>query len=157
RLPEVLGLFLRQAPGMQGSLRISAGPHEGEKLAALSRFAQTYTQSPAYQFAVFDYPRFVDPFLKLRARERNLAEGSFCFRIEGGKRLRLAVERGAASITETDGTGDRNSPELSLSNLEALNFFFSPLAAQTTPAIGKSAFLQSLLPLPLFVENPDKI
>jgi len=156
RLAEVIALCVRreQAFGRQGPVQITVGPHETEKIAVLSRFAETYTQNPSYQFAVFDYPRFIEPFLKLRAQERKLTDGAVVLEIEGGPRLRIAVERGAASITETT---VQSPAELRLTNLEALHFLFSPLAAHTVPAIGKSAFLQSLLPLPLYFENADAI
>jgi hypothetical protein len=62
------------------------------------------------------------------------------------------VQKGVPSVVETS-----DPPDLSLSSLDALHFFFSPLAVQTIPAIGKSVFLQSLLPLPLSYESPDGI
>jgi len=136
------------------SVKISAGPHEPEKITALSGFAEGCTLGTAYQFAVFDFQRFVTPFLKLKERERNLADGSFLLQIEGGSGFRLAVEHGAASITETTGMGNA---DLSLNNLDALRFLFSPMAALVFPVIGKSVFLQSLLPLPLFYESVDGI
>jgi len=161
RLPEVLGLLQSEAkagsiltPSGFHPIQIAAGPHEPEKIAALSRFAESYTQSPAYQFVVFDYLRFVAPFLKLKEKERNLADGVFVLQIEGHPRLRLAVERGAASITEIPGQGNA---DLGLKDLEALSFLFSPLASCNFPAIRKSVFLQSLLPLPLFYETADEI
>ena len=161
-LPEVLDLFLcnEKTAGIQDSVKVTVSAFESKKIAALSRFAESYIQNPAYQFAVFDYLRFVEPFLKLRARERNLAEGSFVFRIEGGPRLRLSVERGGASITEiTDSASAQTAaPEtLELGRLDALHFLFSPLAAHNFPAIGESVFLQSLLPLPLSFEKTDGI
>jgi len=167
RLPEVLDLFMRESnstgvqlnatPSGLKTVRVAAGPHEAEKIAVLSHFAETYTQNPAYLFAVFDYPRFIEPFLKLKAMERNLMEGSVIFQIEGGPRLHLAAGHGAASITETTERRADEPAELCLNRLELLHFLFSPLAIHSFPAIRKSAFLQSLLPLPLFFENADAI
>jgi hypothetical protein len=154
RLPEVIGLFLRRQREMggQGSVRVSAGPQEGEKLAALGRFAEDYTQSPAYQFAVFDYRRFIEPFLRLRARQRKLAEGALVLQIRGGPRLRLEVSGGEASAAES-----AEAPDLSLGGGEALRFLFSPPDLFTGPVIGERPFLQSLLPLPLFFEHADGV
>jgi predicted N-acetyltransferase YhbS len=154
RFPEVLGLFLRRQREMggQGSVRVSAGPHEGEKLAAMARFAEDCAQSPAYQFAVFDYRRFIEPFLRLRARQRKLAEGSIVIQIKGGPRLRLEVSGGEASLTESAGP-----PDLSLDDGEALRCFFSPLDSLSSPVIGERPFLQSLFPLPLFFEHADGV
>jgi predicted N-acetyltransferase YhbS len=154
RLPEVIGLFLRngKAVGMKPSVQVSVCPHETEKLAAFSRFAERYVQGAAYSFAVLDYVRFVEPFLKLKQQGYSLGEGSFVLQVEGGPRLRLAVQKGLASVVETS-----ELPDLSLNSLDALHFLFSPLASSTVPAVGKSVFLQSLLPLPLFYETPDGI
>jgi predicted N-acetyltransferase YhbS len=154
RLPEVIGLFLRngKAAGMKPFVQVSVCPHETEKLTAFSRFAERYVQSTAYSFAVLDYVRFVEPFIKQKQQGYSLCEGSFVLQVEGGPRFRLAVQKGAASVIETS-----DPPDLSLSCLDALHFLFSPLASQTVPAVGKSIFLQSLLPLPLFYETPDGI
>ena len=164
RLPEAIGLYLRQRSGKWENVRVSAGPHEGEKIAALERFAEDFTQKHAYQFVVFDYPRYIEPFLKLRERERKLADGSIVLRIEGDLRLRIAVTRGAASVADitgprsgSSGAGSEPAAELCLSRREAIRFLFSPLAAETMPAIRNSVFLQSLLPLPLFFETADTI
>ena len=154
RLPEVLALFLRngKAVGMQGKVNISAGPHEREKITVLSRFTERYTLHPVYNFAVFDYQRFVAPFLKLVEREKALPEGKVILEIEGGSRYCLTVEAGKASIAGTTASG-----ELVLTRGEALQFFFSPLGEHIFPVIREKPFLQSLLPLPLFYENPDGI
>ena len=154
RLPEVLGLFMREGrkSGMQEKVEVSSCPQEGEKIAVLSGFAESYSQGPAYHYAVFDYKRFAGPFLNFVSRGRKLANGSVTLQIEGEGRLRLSVENGSASLTDTS-----DSAELFLNRLEALDFFFSPLASYTIPAIGKSPFLQSLLPLPLSFENTDGV
>ena len=164
RLPEILGLYLRENSGKRDSVNVLAGPHEGEKIAALSRFAEEVTVNHAYQFVVFDYPRFIEPFLKLRERERKLADGSLVLDISGGPRLRLAVTRGIASVAkiaeerpQEARTGGEPQPELRLKDREAVRLLFSPMAAETMPAIRNSVFLQSLLPLPLFFETADTI
>ena len=155
RLPEISSLLLRSIQGQDQKItvHIYASSHEAEKISILSGFCQTWAQNPSYHFAVFDYVRFIDPFLKLRAAERRLADGSFFFRLKGGVSFRLAVEQGIPSITETPDY----SPEFSFTNLDVLHFLFSPHAAGTFTEIQKSAFLQSLLPLPLFFEDADKV
>ena len=161
-LPEVLGLFLHngKAAGMKDSVKVGAGPHETEKIAALSRFAEDYTENWAYHFQVFDYRRFVEPFMKLKARDRALADGSVVLRIEGSPPLLLSVAQGVPSAATQPSVVTQPlvaTTELSLSRLDALHFLFSPLAVQTFPAIKESVFLRSLLPLPLFFESADGI
>ena len=166
RLPEALGIFLRngRAVGMEGSVEVSAAPHELGKIAALSRFAEDYTGNWAYHFQVFDYKRFVEPFMVLKARDQALADGSCVLRIEDSPPLLLSVTGGIPSVTEQLSTTQlptaqlpTATAEVSLSRLDALHFLFSPLAAGVFPAIGKSVFLRSLLPLPLFFENADGV
>ncbi|GHT75383.1 hypothetical protein FACS1894124_6630 [Spirochaetia bacterium] len=152
RMAEVSGLFLRQKNfSGQGSINIAAGPHEPEKIAALSRFAEAYYQSPAYSFAVFDYQRFADAFIKLKIQNHPLEDGSFVIQIED-KRLKLFVDGGQSGAAETDAPAD-----LKLDPLEAIRFLSSPLEALIHPAVKNNAFLQSLLPLPLFFENVDEV
>ena len=150
RLTEVIGLFLDQ--GAKESLRIHSGPQETEKLSVLSRFCESYAQSPAFHFAIFDYKRFTEPFLKMASSLKTLADGSFFFQINGGLLLRLVVKQGLASLEEGPGAS-----VLKLNNIEALHFLFSPLTAVSLPAIRENTFLQSLLPLPLSYEGPDAI
>jgi len=154
RLPELIGLFLKngKAVGMKASVQVSVHPHEIAKFTAFNRFAEKYSQSSAYHFLIFDYLRFVQPFMTLKQMDYSLADGSFVLQIEGGKRFKLAVQGGAASISETSDRAD-----LSLNDLDAQVFLFSPLASGVFPAVRKSVFLQSLLPLPLSYENADCI
>ncbi|MCL2472760.1 MAG: hypothetical protein FWF26_03690, partial [Treponema sp.] len=125
----------------------------------LSKFTEDYTQQSAFMYAVFDYQRFIEPFLRLRERQRTIADGSFTLQIENGPKLKVSAAKGAASVKEITGdrAGDDPQTEFRLNSREILHFLFSPLAAQTIPAIGNSVFLQSLLPLPLFFEKIDSI
>jgi predicted N-acetyltransferase YhbS len=153
-LPVVIGLFLRRQKerGAGDSARVAAAPGETEEIAALGRFAEDYSLGPAYQFAVFDYRRFLEPLLKERARERVLPEGAFILAIEGEPRLVLSSAGGTVSVSETAGP-----PDLSLRPLEALRFLCTPLAAGADAAVEKNPFLQSLLPLPLFFDAADGV
>jgi predicted N-acetyltransferase YhbS len=161
RMGEAIGLLLRHRKGMNsnGAIQIIAGPHEREKVTFLSRFAEQWRISRAFQFCIFDFKRFVEPFLKIRAEQRILAEGSFVLKIEGpsGGTYELSSHEGKAEINEISSRQTPCSPDLTLDPLEAIRFLFSPVLAAAYPAIGKSIFLQSLLPLPLFFENTDGI
>jgi predicted acetyltransferase len=152
RIAEAIGVFLQTRNGSGGDVTISAQPYEMEKIAALSRFAESYRQGPAYNFAVFDYPRFISPFLKLKSSYRTMADGKFVLQIEEGPRLALTVSGGQASVSET-----QESADLSLNRLDALRFLFSADAAAGSGVIAGNPFLQSLLPLPLFFETADEV
>jgi predicted N-acetyltransferase YhbS len=151
RTAELIGLFL-QAPEGPGSVRVRTGIHEREKIAALAGFAESYSLRPAYSFAVFDYPRFILPFLQLKRSGRTLSGGSFRLQLEGGPRLALGVSRDGVSAAETGEPAD-----LSLPPLEALGFLFSAGYAAGSGPIAENPFLQSLLPLPLSFEMADEV
>jgi predicted N-acetyltransferase YhbS len=154
RMCEAIGLLLRYRRELNNkdAVQIAAGPHEIEKIAALSVFAEHFRVSEAYQYCVFDFKRFVDPFLKIRAKQRILAEGSLALKIEGAGTYELSYQGGKAEINDTI-----NPPALTLDPLEAVRFFFSPFSDAMIPKIRESVFLQSLLPLPLFFESADGI
>jgi predicted N-acetyltransferase YhbS len=150
RLPEFVGLFL-QTQGCNG-VTVGIQPHETEKIAAFSRFAESYSIRPACGFTIFDYGRFLPPFLKLKSSLKTLPDGNFTVQIEGGPKLTLAVLNGEASLSETGAPA-----ALGLSPMEAARFLFSADYAAGSAVIGGSPFLQSLLPLPLSVELADGV
>jgi hypothetical protein len=150
RMLEVMGLFL-QTQGC-GGVTVRVRPYETETIAAFSAFAETYSIHPAYSFAVFDYKRFVPPFLKLKSSLKTLPGGTYTLQIEGGPKLTLAVINGKASLSETG-----EPAALSLSPIEALRFLFSADYAAGSPAVAGNPFLQCLLPLPLSMETADEV
>jgi len=110
--------------------------------------------SNAYKFAVFNHARLADAFIKLKAGCGKIREGSFVLEINYNgtvKKIRLFAGRDTGA-EETD-----ESPELSLTGLEATRFLFSSQEAVANPVIKNSEFLQSVLPLPLFYETPDGV
>jgi hypothetical protein len=148
----VIGLLLRTQEGASGGVRVRANPQDQAKIAALGGFAETWSLGPAYSFTVFDYPRFLPPFLRLAAVRRRPLDGAFTVQIEGGPRLCLAVSGGEAAAEET-----RAPADLTLSPREALGFFFGADGAAGSDYIAANPYLQSLLPLPLFFEAADGI
>jgi predicted N-acetyltransferase YhbS len=150
RMAEVMGLVL----GDQGcdGVRVRAMPHETEKIAAFSRFAEDYRLSSAYSVAVFDYPRFLLPFMKLKSSVRTLPDGKLTVRIEDGPCLVLKVEGGKVSVSES-----REPADLRAGRMDAVRFLFSADYGAGSPIIAANPFLQSLLPLPFFVETADEV
>ena len=156
RLIEI-PLLLKEKAGHDLSVKINAGPHEKEKIAALSRFAEYYNQAHTYQFAVLDYVRFTDALIKHKAGLEKISEGSFVIKVEDkthghNSTMRLFAGKGGAGVAETT-----EAPVITMNSSEASAFLFSPLAFQSSPLIRENEFLRSLLPLPLFVEEADKI
>jgi predicted N-acetyltransferase YhbS len=152
RAAEFIGLFLQAGEGARDSVTVEIQAWEREKIAAFSRFAETYSICPAYSFALFDYRRFLLPFLKLKSSLRTLPGGTFTLQIEGGPRLTLGAAKDGVSVSET-----REPADIHLNPLEALGFLFSADYAAGSGLIGGNPFLQSLLPLPLSFETADEV
>jgi predicted N-acetyltransferase YhbS len=153
RISEAVGLFLNcpAKTGRPDRVAVIAQPHETEKLAALSRFAEDYTLSSAYSFNILDYPRMLGALLRLKAQTAALADGAASVKI-GGETLRIALSGGKASVTPAG-----SPPDMVLTPLGAAEFFFSSLAPLALPAIRDNPFLRSILPLPLFFESADGV
>jgi hypothetical protein len=155
-MDEALGLLLRQNKqnGSRESAHITIAPQNIEKIRILSRFSESCNLGSAYQYNVFDFKAFVEPFLKFRAKQRTIADGSFVLKIEGeaGTTLEISARDGIPEIKES-----QSSPDLILNHLEAIQFFFGPMSAVAIPVVGEKVFLQSLLPLPLFFESLDGV
>jgi hypothetical protein len=159
KMAEVIGLYLRikKEAGHGGELGVACGPHETEKMALLSGIARWYTQSASYQFAVLDFIRFADALIKLKAGYVKIREGSFVLHIEDKARgcdTRLRLFAGSNGAGE-EATYMEASHTVNIA--EAHAFLLSVLEAKLNPVILENDFLLSLLPLPLYVENPDRI
>ena len=151
RLCEVL--FLVQN-GRDNHIRVNSSPLETEKMNSLSRFTGNFSGSFSYQFSVFDYAKLSDALIQSKA---NLPNGRFVFQLNGengvpDKKIRLFSGPDGSGAEETDDTA-----ETSLSNKEAVAFLFSPVEAEINPVIKENVFLRALLPLPLHIEDADRI
>ena len=158
-LPQALGVFsrIRKNLGDSGSVKISVPLFEPEKIEICSGFAENYTQTHAGSFAVFDYLRFADTLVKLRAKNGKIMKGSFTLQIADEDRevntcIRLFCDNNGCGAEKTN-----EVPVLSLNCLDATRFLFSPLSASVFPAVRENEFLQSLLPLPLYMEYADTV
>jgi predicted N-acetyltransferase YhbS len=167
---EALACFLNYGGGKNG-VSVCAQPWETAKLEALAAFAEDYRVSTAYSFAVFDWQPLLSALLQLKSRaarpaetgplsetapSRSLPGGEAVFRVdgEGGPEsiFRLTVRNGKARLSPDSGEG-----AAVLSSLQAIRFFFSPLSPWASPLLRRNPFLQAILPLPLFFENPDGV
>ena len=157
-LAEAITVFLQhrkelEAPNSR-EVKVFAGPHETEKLRILSGFAEDCHNTYAYQYAIFDFKRFTEPFLRQKAREQVLGDGSFTLKICGEEETTLVLD--SRDITANSGPAN-SPPDLCLTPMDAQRFFFSPFSELIIPDIAAHVFLQTLLPLPLFFELPDGI
>jgi hypothetical protein len=156
RLPELIGAFLslRGRSGDRDQVRVAVQPQEREKLDAFSRFAEDYALTSAYSFRIFDYSRFLPPFLRLKAQGGALPDGSVVLRIAGEGSFRLSAAGGEVSVNRA---GENLKADVELESREAAALLFSALSPLSSPALRENPFLRGILPLPLFFERPDGI
>jgi hypothetical protein len=148
RIIEGVNLFLQG----HNDLEVTAQVFDGEKMAALSAFAEDYQLSTAYSYRIFNFPVMLKSLLQFRLTLGSIPDGSLSVKIGGQDTLNIAVSHGEVSVTPFSG-----KPDLVLSELQAASFFFSPLTPVTSSFVRENPFLQSLLPLPLFMEKPDEV
>ena len=155
RLPELIGLFLRTRKDVATKVWIC--PHEREKIARLSGFAEQCAMGSAYQFAVLDYARFADAFLKIKAAQQKIPQGSFVFHVKDED---MGIDTTVRLFSGSNGAGAEitdEKPALILNSLEATRFLAFHPTAMTHPVIQENDFLRGILPLPVFWENVDAL
>lgn len=103
-------------------------------------------------FSVLCYRRVIEAFLRLKATYAALPDGEFCALIHGrggDEQIRIAVKAGEITVESTDQT-----PDVELSHLEAMNYFFTPVC---TARLTAPVHVQMWLPLPIWLYNADVV
>ena len=158
---EAIGVLLRfrralEAPNSQG-VHVFAGPGETEKLKTLSGFAEDCRYTTAYQYSIFDFKCFTEPLFRYKARGQVLGDGAVSLKINNEKGTDFILKSRGGKPEFLDQSNNTDTPEISLTPMEAQDFLFNPFSKLAIPGIAESVFLQTLLPLPLFFELPDGI
>ena len=112
----------------------------------VGQFAESFLQRDAYSFCVLDWPAVTKAFLQAKASYSILPDGEAVVEIRGRGKLCLRVCQGVPACTPTDQT-----PDLSLSESEAIRFMFGPLPPQSVSMLlpAKAPLLSAWFPLPL--------
>jgi predicted N-acetyltransferase YhbS len=132
---------------------VRARPEERRKIAALSRFAESWNLRTAYSFAFFDLYRMLEPFVRLACTIRRIPDGSAGIHISGCTPMTLAVSDGTPSFSPGAAQIDLSLPSIQA----ASRFFFSWLTPLIDERASASPLLHSLLPLPLSWEPADEV
>lgn len=149
---SAIGAILALSVQTFGELSIAVPLHEAEKGDLIDRYAETVSALSEECFLVLDYERVLTALLALKAKTVSLADGGITVKIEGYAKtetLRIEVKNGVPTVSPSDET-----PDITLSHLDAEVFFFRPTApkrALVAPAVA------SWLPLPLFIHASDNV
>jgi hypothetical protein len=148
RIIEAVNLFFQDRDNLELTVQV----FDREKMSALSAFAEDYQLGSAYSYRIFNFPAILKALLKFRLSLGCVSDGNLSIKIAEQDTLNIAVSRREVSVAPFSG-----KPDLALSELEAASFFFSPLTPITSSLVRENPFLQTLLPLPLFIEKADEV
>lgn len=125
---------------------VLAAAYDTRKISRLLRFCERYTIETSDNFRIFHYQRVLSAYLALKNQVAPLYDGSLVVAIEGEQPLKISVAGGATSVCPT-----KEAPQVKLTAMEAVPFFFSPIDARRLQEPVPAGWL----PLPLFLPKPD--
>lgn len=124
-------------------------PCAGWDTARMQQASPLYDRLTLYaddKYRIFDYPAAAAFFLQAKAAQRPLPDGRLTLCVEGGQPFALTLENGRADAVPCD------TADYQLTHAEAMALLFSPegllLPQPAAPA--------GWLPLPVYVDSPDK-
>ena len=98
------------------------------------------------KYQVFDYPAVAAFFLQAKAAQRPLPDGRLTISVDGGQPFALTLQDGRADAASCV------TADYALTHAEAMALLFSPeglIRPQVAAPVG-------WLPLPVYVDSPDK-
>ena len=104
------------------------------------------------QLNIFNYAKFIEAFLTIKAERINLCSGTLNVLVHGSakdEKLAITVDGKTVTVAETDAT-----PDVELDNLEAVAFFAGNYAVKR---ISLPAFAQNWFPVDFFMHGQDNV
>ena len=135
-------------------LNIHIAPWECELQRRLGRICEKWSLYNTSMFHVFNWSKVLNSLLKIKSNYTNIPDGRFVLKIEGYG----TVEFFGDSCVDTD-----KKPQMTLNQLEATRFLLGNMPLTSVCHlpdeldINTKAYIQSLLPLPLWWCNQDRV
>lgn len=104
------------------------------------------------QLNIFNYAKFIEAFLTIKAERINLCSGTLNVLVHGyakDEKLAITVDGKTVTVAETDA-----DPDVELDNLEAVAFFAGNYAVKR---ISLPAFAQNWFPVDFFMHGQDNV
>lgn len=133
------------------SIGFGLAPYKVEEARIFAAGCNTYTITWPSRFKIINWVKVLDALMKLKLICEPLPEGAFYLGIEGYGTVKLYVQDGTAGCEKADG----NSPEVTLSSLDASRVLFGPLPAYTVTEV--PPLVRAWLPLPLTWDYLDVV
>jgi len=148
-LGNVLGVYLDNH--QRFDVNITVFPFETELNTAISKFADSITVQKEGNYCVINYINILNSFLKLKCENTKIPDGEITFHIRDFGNILICVTNNQPSVMYTD-----KKPDAELTQLEAMQLFFSPLSAFSPGIIEGNTFARCIFPIPLFVRRLDR-
>lgn len=123
-------------------LEMTAGLHMPQVLSLLLSFAENYRLTTSTHLQIFNYQKFIQSFLELKASYDTLIEGTLTIEIQNYTTLSIEV------TDKIDVRPTTQTPDISLSHLEATHFLCDPIRFIPPTLTHKAALIHSWFPLP---------
>jgi len=149
-LPDILNAMFAYLPEDQNSFGASIPLWEKDFINGAEFCAEWLRLEDAGQFAILNYERTLRALLALQCEWKALPDGELIIKIKGMcgmETLRICVENQQSFVEPCSDT-----PEITLSHIEAVRFFSGLTSAKRTSPIANAWF-----PLPLFLYDMDKV
>lgn len=136
------------------SLNIHTAPWECELIRRLSKICAKWVLSDTSMFHVFSWSKVLNILLKIKSKYAAIPEGSLVIRIEGYGTVELSGD----GCTDTD-----KEPQMTLGHLDATRFLLGSMPPSANIDFPEDLdsriknYIQSVLPLPLWWCNQDRV
>lgn len=124
--------------------------YEIEKISQLIKICENYSITKNNNFRIFNYEKIVRVMLKLKATYSKLEDGEYNISIINYGVLKIKVHKNKVEVKKV-----QEEPNIELNELEAMEFLFSPIKPYFNFNNEVPNFLNSWLPLPLYIEGLD--
>lgn len=131
--------------------------YEREKISQLIKICENYSITKNNNFRIFNYEKIVRIMLTLKSTYSNLGDGECNIKIINYGVLKIKVHKNNVEVKKVEGDFHKGKEELhiELNELEAMEFLFSPIKSYFNFDKDIPSFLNSWLPLPLYIDNLD--
>ena len=132
-------------------LNLTVGLHMPNVLSLLLSFAENYKLTTSTHLKIFNYQKFIQAFLELKASYDTLMEGTLIIEIPNHTKLSIEVSDKIYVRPTT------KSPDISLPHLEATHFLCDPIRFIPPILTTKAALIHSWFPLPFSFCEIDNV
>ncbi|MGL5314113.1 MAG: GNAT family N-acetyltransferase [Peptostreptococcaceae bacterium] len=133
-------------------IKLSLPIYETEKIGKIMGICENYSVNTNKNFRIFNYEKVIKVLLTLKGNIMNICDGEFKIHIQDHGTLYISVSKSMVNIEKVNDKGDIN-----LTQLEAMELLFSPAKPFFNFNKNIPSFVNTWLPLPLFIDNQDSV